>query len=133
MRIYFQLPSVRKIVVCILLRVFPSVGLAVDWSQYNGPLGDNSSPESIRTNWTASLQKFCGAKRLGRDGVPSPSALAASSPRRDARPRAVPANSVSHSTLTPARNSGRGMLISLIIPTSLKPIAERTDPVNAHR
>ena len=65
MRTYFQLPSVRIIVVCIFLGVFPSSGLAVDWPQYNGPLGDNSSPESIRTNWTAEPPKVLWRKPIG--------------------------------------------------------------------
>lgn len=65
MRTYFQLPAVRTIVVCIVLRVFPSTGLAVDWAQYNGPLGDNSSPESIRTNWTAAPPKVLWRKSIG--------------------------------------------------------------------
>ncbi|MCI0539382.1 MAG: PQQ-like beta-propeller repeat protein [Verrucomicrobiales bacterium] len=65
MRIYFQLPSVREIVVCAFLCVFPLVGLAVDWSQYNGPLGDNSSPETIRTNWTAEPPKVLWRVPIG--------------------------------------------------------------------
>ena len=38
---------------------------AADWPQYNGPLGDNSSPESIRTNWTVEPPKVLWRKPIG--------------------------------------------------------------------
>ena len=41
------------------------IALAVDWPQYNGPLGDNSSPETIRTNWTADPPKILWRKTIG--------------------------------------------------------------------
>jgi outer membrane protein assembly factor BamB len=44
---------------------FTSVVRAVDWSQYNGPLGDNSSPESIRTNWTAVPPRVLWRQSIG--------------------------------------------------------------------
>ncbi|MCC7374426.1 MAG: PQQ-like beta-propeller repeat protein [Verrucomicrobiales bacterium] len=48
------------IMVCFTSRV-----RAVDWSQYNGPLGDVSSPESIRTNWTAQPPKVLWRQSIG--------------------------------------------------------------------
>ena len=47
------------------LACLASTGFAVDWSQYNGPLGDNSSPETIRTNWTAEPPKVMWRKSIG--------------------------------------------------------------------
>src|SRR5690349_11144136 len=44
---------------------FPSLALAIDWSQYSGPLGDNSSPETIRTNWTAQPPQVLWRKPIG--------------------------------------------------------------------
>lgn len=41
------------------------MGLAADWPQYNGPLGDNSSPESIRTNWAAEPPRVLWRKPIG--------------------------------------------------------------------
>lgn len=58
-------PSVRNIVAGIFLVAFPAAGLAVDWSQYTGPLSDNSSPESIRTNWTAEPPEVLWRKPIG--------------------------------------------------------------------
>jgi outer membrane protein assembly factor BamB len=57
--------SASKLVACIFLHVSAWMGLAVDWSQYNGPLGDNSSPESIRTNWTTERPKVLWRKPIG--------------------------------------------------------------------
>lgn len=42
-----------------------SAALAVDWPQYNGPLGDNSSPETIRTNWTAEPPRVLWRQPIG--------------------------------------------------------------------
>jgi outer membrane protein assembly factor BamB len=58
-------PSVREIALCTFLGIFPSAGRAADWSQYNGPLGDNSSPEAIRTNWTAEPPRVLWRKPIG--------------------------------------------------------------------
>lgn len=38
---------------------------AADWPQYNGPLGDNSSPETIRTNWAVEPPKVLWRKPIG--------------------------------------------------------------------
>ena len=65
MKTYFHYPSVPKILVLVFLSLLPSVARAVDWSQYNGPLGDNSSPEAIRTNWTAAPPKVLWRKPIG--------------------------------------------------------------------
>ena len=54
-----------KLVACIFLHVFAQAALAADWPQYNGPLGDNSSPESIRTNWTAEPPRVLWRKPIG--------------------------------------------------------------------
>ena len=54
-----------KLVACIFLHVFARAALAADWPQYNGPLGDNSSPESIRTNWTAEPPRVLWRKPIG--------------------------------------------------------------------
>jgi outer membrane protein assembly factor BamB len=50
---------------CIFLHVSAWLASAADWPQYNGPLGDNSSPESIRTNWTAEPPKVLWRKPIG--------------------------------------------------------------------
>jgi outer membrane protein assembly factor BamB len=58
-------PFARNVLVCILVCFFTFEGLAVDWFQYNGPLGDNSSPETIRTNWTTDPPKVLWRKSIG--------------------------------------------------------------------
>jgi outer membrane protein assembly factor BamB len=65
MRTYFQYSSVRGILASVFISVFPLGGLAADWSQYNGPQGDNSSPEIIRTNWTAEPPTVLWRKSIG--------------------------------------------------------------------
>src|SRR6185436_7308800 len=55
----------RLVTSAIFLHHSAQIGLAVDWSQYNGPLGDNSSPESIRTNWAAEPPKILWRKPIG--------------------------------------------------------------------
>ena len=39
--------------------------MAADWPQYSGPLGDNSSPESIRTNWSTEPPKVMWRTSIG--------------------------------------------------------------------
>jgi outer membrane protein assembly factor BamB len=53
------------LVACIVLHVSAGIGLAADWPQYNGPLGDNSSPESIRTDWAKEPPKVLWRKPIG--------------------------------------------------------------------
>ena len=50
---------------CIFLQVPTGMALAADWPQYNGPLGDNSSPEIIRTNWATEPPKVLWRKPVG--------------------------------------------------------------------
>ncbi len=57
-------PAVR-LMVCWCLQFAAWQGWAVDWPQYNGPLGDLSSPESIRTNWTAEAPKVLWRQSIG--------------------------------------------------------------------
>jgi outer membrane protein assembly factor BamB len=64
MRIH-PLVVLRLVTTVIFCHQFTPTGLAVDWPQYNGPLGDNSSPESIRTNWTAEPPKVLWRKPIG--------------------------------------------------------------------
>ncbi|MCI0541850.1 MAG: hypothetical protein L0Z50_42175, partial [Verrucomicrobiales bacterium] len=56
---------VRLAAAAIYLHLFAQVALAVDWSQYNGPLGDNSSPETIRTDWISEPPKILWRKPIG--------------------------------------------------------------------
>ena len=65
MRNYLENMSIWKNVLLSFSCVLPLTGFAVDWSQYNGPLGDNSSPESIRTNWAAEPPKVLWRKSIG--------------------------------------------------------------------
>ena len=67
MKTYWRpLPIVLRLVTsAIFLHHSAKIGLAVDWSQYNGPLGDNSSPESIRTNWTTEPPKVLWRTAIG--------------------------------------------------------------------
>lgn len=55
----------NSLLACIVLHVSMWMTLAVDWPQYNGPLGDNSSPESIRTNWAAEPPQVLWRKPIG--------------------------------------------------------------------
>jgi len=66
MRIHLIGPSrVATALLLLIISLLPSTGLGVDWSQYNGPLGNNSSPESIRTNWAAEPPKVLWRKSIG--------------------------------------------------------------------
>ena len=55
----------RMLVEGMILHVSAWMVWAVDWTQYNGPLGDNSSPETIRTNWTTEPPKVLWRKPIG--------------------------------------------------------------------
>ena len=57
--------SADLFIACICFCAFGGTGLAADWNQYNGPLGDNSSPESLRTNWTTEPPKVLWRKPIG--------------------------------------------------------------------
>lgn len=62
---------------CALLDATAWIGFGAEWSQYNGPLGNNSSPESIRTNWTEQPPKVLWRRSVG----PGWSSLAVSNGR----------------------------------------------------
>lgn len=61
----FRGASASSLVACIFLHIFARAAFTADWPQYNGPLGDNSSPESIRTNWTAEPPRVLWRKPIG--------------------------------------------------------------------
>lgn len=55
----------KTLLAFMVLPVVPWTVLAADWPQYNGPLGDNSSPEIIRTNWNSDPPKVLWRKPIG--------------------------------------------------------------------
>lgn len=87
MRAFRQLLG-RRLACFLSLPVAAWIGSAADWPQYNGPLGDNSSPESIRTNWTAEPPKILWRKPIG----PAWSSIAVSNGRLFTQARRQTAN-----------------------------------------
>lgn len=53
------------LVPCISIGVVGWTVLAAEWPQYSGPLGDNTSPEGIRTNWATDPPQVLWRKSIG--------------------------------------------------------------------